>query len=305
MSPDPDRQAMALMQIFPNMVLFDKNTFDIVRYVVGSNSPWDTDGDGYVDVGADFNVDMFAAANNGLRAFQGFNAPVGLPATYEWYPQFADASQVISMKVPDGTLIKMFLAMQGAALPAEQQPAFFAEIANYPAYSNGITLGGHGVRPQAEALGASFSCTDCHASGGAMDTRVPVTNTVAREVPGMGTLQFPLYRWRYYNIHTLTDLGLTTQDEDIVAGTASVEVYGNDTYRRESENTIVVNYLNPAGEGSFRPANDPDSLAGTGLTADDLTTAGGSWMPVLEPDVRYVPNYQVLGYTADELLFLD
>ena len=27
-------------------------------------------------------------------------------------------------------------------------------------------------------------------------------------------------------------------------------------------------------------------------------------MPVLEPDVRYVPQYQMLGYTSDELYFV-
>lgn len=305
MSTNPDRQAMALMQIFPNMILFDKNSFDIVRYVVGSGSPWDADGDGYVDLGSKFSIDMLAAANNGLRAFQGFNAPMGLPADYEWYPPFDTADEVISMKVPDGTLIKMFLGMQGAALPADEQEAFFAKVANYPAYSNGITLGGHGVRPKEEALGAAFTCVDCHASGGVMDHHVPVTNTVTRDVPGMGTLQFPVYRWRYYNLHALTDLGLATQDEDVVAGTADVDVYGDIAYRRESDNTIVVNYLNPAGEGSFRAADDADSLAGTGLSTADLTTGGGSWMPALEPDVRMVPNYEVLGYTADELLFFD
>ena len=304
-STDPDRQAMALMQIFPNMVLFDKNTFDLVRYVTGSNSPWDADGDGYVDSGAAFYYDMLTAANNGLRAFQGFNAPMGLDPTYEWYPGFSDESELITMKVPDGTLIKMFLGMQGMVLPAEQQPAFFAAIANYPSYSNGITLGGHGVRPKAEALGAAFACTDCHAPGGAMDHLVPVTNTVPREIPGMGTFEFPLYRWTYYNVHALTDLGLATSDEALVAGTADVDVNGNATYLQTSSNTIVVNYMNPAGEGSYRAADHADSLAGTNLSADDLAWNGGSWMAVLEPDVRFVPNYQVLGYTAEELFFLD
>jgi hypothetical protein len=304
-SDNPDRQAMALMQIFPNLVYFDKNTFDLVRYTVGSQSAWDANDDGFIDVGAPFNIDMLAAANNGLRAFQGFNAPMQLPANYEWYPPFEQYSDLLSMKVPDGTLIKMFLGMQGMQLPAEQQEAFFAAIANYPAYSNGITLGGHGVRPKEEALGASFSCTDCHASGGVMDHKIPVTQTVAREIPGMGTLNFPIYRWRYYNIHALTDLGLTTQDEDIVAGTADVDIAGDTNYRRESENTIVVNYLNPAGEGSYRAADHADSLAGTNLTTADLTINGGSWMSVLEPEVNLVPNYQVLGYSQDELFFLE
>ena len=304
-STNPDRQAMALMQIFPNLVYFDKNTFDLVRYTVGSQNPWDANDDGFIDVGAQFNIDMLAAANNGLRAFQGFNAPMQLPADYEWYPAFDQYSDLLSMKVPDGTLIKMFLGMQGMQLPAEQQQAFYQAIANYPAYSNGVTLGGHGVRPKEEALGANFSCVQCHATGGVMDHKIPVTQTVARDVPGMGTLSFPIYRWRYYNIHALTDLGLTTQDEDIVAGTANVDVAGDATYRRESENTIVVNYLNPAGEGSYKNADDAESLAGTGLSAADLTINGGAWMSVLEPDVNLVPNYEVLGYTADELFFLE
>ena len=293
------------MQIFPNMILFDKSTFDLVRYVTGSHSPWDADGDGYIDRGVPFYFDMLAAANNGLRAFQGFNSPMGLDAAYQWYPSFEDESELITMKVPDGTLIKMFLGMQGAALPAEQQPAFFAAIADYPAYSNGITLGGHGVRPKTEALGAAFACGDCHASGGAMSHLVPVTKTQTREMPGMGPLEFPLYRWRYYNLHQLTDLGLDVDDEDIVAGTVDVDVNGNTTYVRVSSRAFVVNYMNPAGEGSYRAADHPDSLAGADLTANDLTWNGGSWMAVLEPDVDFVPNYQVLGYTADELFFLD
>ncbi len=304
-SENPDKQAMALMQIFPNLVYFDKVSFDLVRYATGSTSQWDADRDGFVDPGADFYYDMFNAANMGLRKFMGFNAPMGLDPTYEWYPQFSDAHELITMKVPDGTLIKMFLGMQGMNLPAEQQPAFFAAIANYPAYSNGITLGGHGVRPKEEALGAAFSCVVCHAAGGVMDTPVPVTNTELREVPGMGPLEFPLYRWTYYNFRALTDLGLATQDEDIVAGAADVDIAGDTTYVRTSSRAFVVNYMNPAGEGSYRAADHADSLADTNLTAADVSFNGGDWMPVLEPDVRFVPNYQMLGYSADEIFFLE
>ena len=121
----------------------------------------------------------------------------------------------------------------------------------------------------------------------------------------MGSLEMPTYRWKYYNFRALTDLGLTTEDEDIVAGTADVDVAGNDTYLRESSRAFVVNYLNPAGEGSYRAADDADSLAGADLTADDISFNGGEWMPVLEPNVRFVPQYQMLGYQADELYFLD
>ena len=304
MSNDPDRQAMAFMQIFPNMVLFDKTSYGYVRYQIASNSPYDANHDGFVDVGAKFNFDILAAANNGLRAFQGFNGPMGLPADYEWYPSFETVNDLVSMKLPDGTDMKIYLSIEGMKLPADQQPAYFAALQYYPAYSNGITLGGHGVKPKGEALGADVSCVSCHSAGGVLDHKVPVTRTVPREVPGFGTFQFPIYRWRYYNIHTITDLGLTTQNEDLVAKAASVDIAGNTKYLRQSSNTIVVNYMNPAGENSYRPADHADALAGTGLKASDLTTHGGSWMAALEPDVDYVPNYKILGFEEDEVLFL-
>ena len=222
---------------------------------------------------------------------------MGMPADYAWYPTYDNEASLVSMKVPDGTLIKMFLAMQGMNLPEEQQPGFMQLIADYPAFSNGVTLGGHGVRPKEEAVGAGMSCTSCHAAGGLMDHPIPVTTTVLRDVEGFGTFEFPVYRWRYHNMHALVDLGLETQDEDIVAGAANMDIAGDAAYLRDSTNTIVVNYMNPAGEGSYVPADDPTALAGTGLTIDDLSFNGGAWMPVLEPTVKTVPNYQMLGYS--------
>ncbi|GMU82155.1 MAG: hypothetical protein AMXMBFR47_20260 [Planctomycetota bacterium] len=305
MSADPNRQAMAFMQIFPNLVYFDKATYGFVRYQVASNSPFDADRNGYVDAGAKFNFDMFTAANNGLRGFQGFNGPMGFPADYAWYPPFNGANDLVSMKLPDGTDMKIYLSIEGMKLPPEQQPAYFEKLRYYPAFSNGITLGGHGVRPKGEALSAGSRCTDCHSSTGVLNRPVPVTRTTPRDVPGFGTFEFPIYRWRYYNIHAITDLGIATSDESIVAGAADVDIAGDTRYRRESANTIVVNYINPAGEGSYRTADHADALAGTGLTAADLTTHGGSWMAVLEPDVDYIENYRLLGYTAEEIFFLD
>ncbi len=304
-SADQDRVAMAFMQIFPNLVYFDKATYGYARYQVASNSQYDANHDGIVDAGAPFNFDMLAAADNGLRAFQGFNGPMGLDAGYQWYPPFEKANDLISMKLPDGTGMKIYLSLKGMQLPAEQQAAYFQALQYYPAFSNGVTLGGHGVRPKDEALGAGTSCRSCHSPGGVMDRPVPVTRTVSRDVPGFGTFQFPVYRWRYYNIHTLTDLGLGTKDADIVAGTANVDVAGNTKYLRQSNNTLVVNYIDPAGEGAYRAPDHADSLSGTNLNAADLTTNGGAWMPVLEPDVDYVPNYRILGYTAKEIYILD
>jgi hypothetical protein len=209
------------------------------------------------------------------------------------------------MKLPDGTLMKMYLTIKGMQVPADQQVAYFKSFVNYPAFSNGITLGGHGVRPKSEALGANQTCNACHGAGGIMDHLVPVTNTQKRAIPGFGTFEFPIYRWRYYNLHKLVDLGLETSDADIVSGAANVDVAGNTTYIRESTFPILVNYMNPAGEASYRRADSNDALTGTNLTAQDLTWQKGEWMPVLEPDVRYAHNYEVLGYDRARILFME
>jgi hypothetical protein len=44
-------------------------------------------------------------------------------------------------------------------------------------------------------------------------------------------------------------------------------------------------------------------LKGTSLKKKDLTWNGGDWMPVLEPVTDAVPNYAVLGYMRDEVIF--
>ena len=163
--------------------------------MVKTGSPYDANGDGIIDAGLDFSFDMLAAANAGLRQFQGFNGPMGFDADYEWYPSFGDdVSNVISMKLPDGSLIKMFLQMQAAQVPEEQRDAYLAAVANYPSFSN-ITLGGHGVKPKGEALGVN--CGDCHSAGGAFAAPMPVGRKVPLELPGMGTFEFPVYQWKY------------------------------------------------------------------------------------------------------------
>jgi len=298
---DPEVQAMALMQIFPNLIYFDKANFGYEHYLAASGSPWDTNGDGLIDPGQDFLFDMLSAANSGLRQFQGFNAPMGFPADYQWYPPFDSVDQLVSMKLPDGSLIKMFLQMQAAGLPEDQRPAFLAAVENYPAFSN-ITLGGHGVLPKEQALGAS-GCMDCHGSGGVLAQKHPVTRKVPTDMGEMGFLDMPVYRWRYYNLHNLVDLGLTTRDEDVVAGTANVDIDGNETYVRQSDTTFVLNWFAPADPSGFRPADDSTALEGTGLSAADLTWKDGDWMPVLEPVTDPIPNYAILGYQAEEILW--
>ncbi|MEN8149434.1 MAG: hypothetical protein ABFS86_06400 [Planctomycetota bacterium] len=300
-STDPDVQTMALMQVFPNLVYFDKGSFGFEHFLVASHTGHDTDSNGIIDAGANFNFDMFGAANDGLRKFMGFNGPMGFPADYEWYPAFTGADDLISMKLPDGSLIKMFMQMKAQQLPAEQQAPFLAAVANYPAYSN-VTLGGHGVRPKSEAIGAK-SCLECHGNNGALATPTPVGRKQVVDMGPMGKLEMPVYRWVYYNLHKLTDLGLASSSEGVVSSTDDVDIFGDTAYVRLSDTSFVINWFAPNAPGGFRPAHDESALEGTSLTADDLTTKGGEWMPVLEPVTDMKPNYEVLGYQAGELLW--
>ncbi len=292
-SPDPGRQAMAMMMLFPNLIQFDKQSFGFEHYLAGTGSGRDADGNGIVDAGLPVLADMFTASNMGLRKFMGFNRPMGLPDDYQWYPFFDSPDQTISMKAPDESLMKMFFGMQAAQVPPEQLAAYLQAIKHYPAFSNGITVGGHGVRPKQEALGAGRNgCLACHGADGVLAQPVPVTRMTD---DGM-----PMYQWKYYNVRALTDLGLATRDEDILAGRAQVDIDGNTAYVQVG-GPMVLNWFRP-NEG-YRAAADPDSLKGTTLTADQLTTGDGPWMPALEPVTDFVPNYLVLGYARDEVIW--
>ena len=177
---------------------------------------WDADSNGVLDVGADFHFNRFEAAQAGLMKFKGFNGPMGLPADYDWYPQFTSTDDLVTMKLPDGSLMKMFLAMQAADMGTTEALKWLAAIENYPAFSNGVTLGGHGVRPKEEALGAGNGlkgCRSCHATGGMMTNPIPVTRKTVVPMGDMGDVELPQYQWHFYNIHALADLGLTVEDE--------------------------------------------------------------------------------------------
>ena len=226
------------------------------------------------------------------------------------------------MKLPDGSDMKLFLAMQlqaQGATPEEIQQL----VGNYPAFSNGITLGGHGVAPNPEenALGAEGSgqgngCADCHGAGGLLDSPVPVTDKVLVDVKGLGQAEMPVWRWVYYHAKRIINLGLKTADEDIAAGTADIDIAGDRVYLRPSRGLMVLNWFDPrakltlngdelTGYRRFTRADSDSALAGTNLTAQDLTWNGGPWMPVLEPVTKSVPNYAVLGYTRDEVIVDD
>jgi len=305
-STDPNKQAMAMMQIFPNMIHFDKATYGYEHYMISSDpkfAAWDQNKDGILDSDVPFNFSRFDASNAGLNSFKGMNAAMGMPAAYDWYPPFATTDDLVTMKLPDGSLMKMFLQMQASSLPAEQVPAFLAAVENYPAFSNGVTLGGHGVRPKEQAIGyGSEGCKSCHSADGMLTNPVPVTEKVAVDMGPMGVLEFPKYRWHFYNIHSLAKLGLTVEDDDIVAGLASVDIDSNINYMKVSDTSMTLNWFAPQFPGGYQAADTV--LEDLNMKPEDLTKNGGSWMPVLEPITKAVPNYQVLGYTKDEIIWM-
>ena len=208
---------------------------------------------------------------------------------------------VISMKLPDGSLMKMFMEMQAAQIPDEDdRNAFLAGLANYPAFSN-VTLGGHGVLPKEEALGAG-GCSDCHSGDGPLAHTIPVTRKERVDMGMMGSFDFPYYQWRYYHVQELVDLGLATSSEDVLGG-SNVDIHGDTKYVRESTTSFVLNWFAPNAPDGYRPPDDMTALEGTGLSIQDLTWNGGNWMPVLEPVTDLVTNLEVLGYPATGIPF--
>jgi hypothetical protein len=321
----PSLQTMAMMQAFPNLMNFSKSGYKYEHYLISTElagEAEDADGDGILDEGAPFLFDMLGAVNTGLEEFKGFNIPMLLPADYDWYPAFDDVENVATMKLPDGSFMKLFLAMQlqGMGVPMEQIQQL---IGSYPAFSNGVTLGGHGIapNPKQNALGGPgrSGCAECHGDGGVLTTKVPVTRKVLVDLPfdpPMNLGEMPVWHWVYYDVHGILDLGLSTSNEAVVAGTAEIDIdiAGNAAYMRTSDQEMVLNWFAPAdkprlngkrlkGYLPFTPADSQRSLKGTRLKSKDLTWNGGHWMPVLEPVTDPVPNYAVLGYQREEVIF--
>jgi hypothetical protein len=317
----PSLQAMAMMQAFPNLMNFSKTAYGYEHYLISSafaGALEDGNSDGVIDANTDALFDMLGAVNTGLMEFKGFNQPMMLPASYDWYPPFTEVDNVATMKLPDGSFMKLFLEMQlgAAGVPPEMIRQL---VGNYPAFSNGVTLGGHGVMPDPgrNALGGGKGrngCQDCHGADGVLANPVPVTRKELVDLGPLGQGEMPVWRWVYYNVKGLIDLGVTTSNEDVLAGKARIDVGGNRTYVRSGKNQMVLNWFNPQGRltlngknlkgyTTFQSADSGRSLKGTGLKAKDLTWNGGKWMPVMEPVTLAQPNYAILGYSRDEVIF--
>ena len=221
-SPDPDVQTMALMQIFPNLVYFDKADFGYEHYLTRDAARRSTpNGDGIIDAGQDFLFDMFGAANAGLQQFVGFNGPMGFPADYEWYPPFEDVSDVISMKLPDGSLMKMFLQMQAATAAAGAAAARSSTRSRTTRRSRrspwAATAWCRRRRRSAPAAASTATVPRRRRSAAPM----PVGQKVPVDMGPMGTLEMPVYQLEVLQRAASSSTSVsTTTCEEIVAGTA-------------------------------------------------------------------------------------
>jgi hypothetical protein len=245
----------------------------------------------------------------------------------------SNVSNVATMKLPDGSFMKLFLTMgiqqqlMEQGVPLEQIPQIIDQlVGNYPAFSNGVTLGGHGISPDPgdNALGGPMrtGCDQCHSPSGIFASSVPVTEKKLVDVPfppPMNKAEMPVRRWVYYNVQNLITLGVVTNSEDVVAGRADIDISdepADSDLVRKSGRQMILNWFNPSSDPAvdsvplsgyvgFRRADNWGVLNGTSLQKADLTWNGGGWMPVLEPVTRAVPNYAVLGYARDEVIWED
>jgi len=124
----------------------------------------------------------------------------------------------------------------------------------------------------------------------------------------------PVWVWNYYHVRRIVGLGLRTKNENVVAGRADIDIADDRAYVRSSSQKMILNWLAPSAKPTFnnvridgylpiKPGDSVPARRGTGLLPEDLTWNGGEWMPVLEPVTKPAPNYAVLGYSRDEVIF--
>jgi hypothetical protein len=277
----PSYASMAQMAAFPNMLFFDKYTFGYNWYQnlqtladAGKIEQWDAE---YRPLAV---KDMRMAVQVGMSRLldmmvqMGFTAPEGMSvdimkAMYGKYdadtnPYGITEDQLVVMAAPPGSEMQMMLQqMKDAGLTDISDTL----IQNYPAWSNGVTLGGHGVRGDEALL-----CTDCHSEeegANVFDQKV--------EVPAYGDNGMPLMQWAFYSAELLDEAEAGRIVEDVVqAG-------------------YVLNGT-PFEMGiSFRTAGQ--DAADLGITYG----LGGDYLAVLTPVTRLVSNWKVLGYSDSRI----
>ncbi len=271
--PDyPSYAAMAQMAAFPMMLSFDKYTFGYNWYqdlgdldAAGKLEQWDNrplavrDMRKAVEVGMGRFLDMMAGI--------GFTPPQGMTLDMlkgMYSKDGLSADQLVVMAAPPGSEMQFMLQQMKAAGLADVSDTL---IENYPAWSNGVTLGGHGVSRR-EAL----ICADCH-------NEDPGLNVFDQkvEVPSYGANGMPLMQWVFY------DQALLAKAE---AGEAVADV----------ETAGYVKTGEPFEMGvSFRTAGQ--EAAALGITYG----LNGDYLAMLTPVTHLVSNWKVLGYTDERI----
>jgi hypothetical protein len=284
----PSYAAMAQMGQFPNLLFFDKYTFGYNWYQdLGKLADPNGDGDGSdakitlwdeayrplavrdmkkaVEVGMARLVDMMFQM--GFRP-QGLE---GLPlddrmvqgALAQFKQMFAlTPDQLVTMAAPPGSEIQAMLSQMPGVNPLLVQ--------NYPAYSNGVTLGGHGVQKE-EAL----FCADCHEPGGVFDQPV--------EVPTYGPSRMPLFHWEFL-------------DQELLA-LAEAGTYVDDV---EAEGYLLKGGDFEMGV-TFVTATQAAAELADELGREVTFGKGGQYLAVLTPTTRLATNWEVLGYSAQRI----
>ena len=165
---EPSLQTMAMMQAFPNLMNFSKSGYKYEHYLVSTelaNCPRTrTAMASWTRIPLSCST-CSAPSTRAWRSSRASTPPCSCRPTYDWYPPLDDVEDVATMKLPDGSFMKLFLSMGIQQQLMEQLPQdqwtrfrdYPGAVGNYPAFSNGVTLGGHGIapNPKQNALGGS------------------------------------------------------------------------------------------------------------------------------------------------------
>ena len=255
----PSYAAMAQMAQFPNLLFFDKYTFGYNWYQnlqtladQGKITTWDPE---YRPLAA---KNMKKAVEVGMSRLLDMMLQMGFdPSVYgmtgaQMKGMYAGLSddQLVVMAAPPGSEMQAMLQQMG-----------YANWANYPAYSNGVTLGGHGVQKE-----SALFCADCHEPGGVFDQKV--------EVPTYGPNGRPLFHWEFYSKELLAKAE---------AGEIVADVWAAGYAKRGSDFEMGITFV----------------TASQAAAALELTFGNsGTYLAVLAPTNRLATNWAVLGYSA-------
>ncbi len=258
----PSYAAMTQMAQFPNLLFFDKYTFGYNWYQnlqtladQGKITTWDETGPAARPLAA---KDMRRAVAVGMGRLLDMMLQMGFdPGAFG---MTAEQMKGMYANLTEDQLVVM-AAPPGSEMQAMLQQMGYANWSNYPAYSNGVTLGGHGVQKE-----SALFCADCHEPGGVFDQPV--------EVPTYGTNGMPLFHWEFFS-------------RELLAKAEAGEVVAN---------VEDAGYLLKGGDFEMGITFETASQAAASL---GITFGlAGDYLAVLTPTTRMATNWAVLGYSA-------